>query len=170
VFPLKLCPIDIDGHDVALGSAGREEPEEAGETFRPLAQFHATGGAVIQLHLQMVRPIRGDTDPRDDLGERAGEADRAREVGPVGDPRDGTQAAERIILAQEELQLGADRAMVPPLRVRARCGHVALDRPGDLVDGATGDDLSGHPKNEVLFDASVRRSMSLRVANRHRRP
>jgi len=42
----------------------------------------------------------------------------------------------------------------------AGAGHVALDRPGDLLDGPSVDHFSGHRKNETLIDALVDRSMS----------
>lgn len=108
MLPQKLSSTDIDSHDLPFGTAGSEEPEEAGETLGSLDQLDTTGGPVVQPHVEMVRPLRGDPHPRNDLREDAEEADVAREVGAVRDPRSRAAAAERTVLAEEELHLWTD--------------------------------------------------------------
>ena len=156
-------------HGTARAPRG-EEPEHAREADGPDMELDRPRISIVEPHVNAGDVVGDDPDPGNDRRERPEETDRRREMRPFVQVRVRLTTAELVVPAEHEHQLGTHRAMLPPLRVRARRRDRCLDAPGDAVDGAPRDELGWPCIDEVGLQSLVDDPRLIAIALDHAEP
>lgn len=111
--------------------------------------------SVVEPHLDGGDVVRDDAHPGHDRRLGPEELDRGGQLLACFDPGVHPAAPERVVSTEHEHEFGTDRAVVPPVRVRAGRGDRRLNPPGNTIDGAPRDELWRSGVDEVRFESLV---------------